>query len=116
MTHLYLNNNQIEQIDYEAFGRSNQPKNNNVKLANNNECFRVKSKLVELDLSNNLIHRIDKETYRGLTFLTKLDLSFNRIKEIVKKEFHYLYSLNHICLNDNQIIKMYRQPIWGAFF
>jgi len=134
LNHLYLNNNQIEQIDYEAFGRSNQPKNNNVKLANNNECFRVKSKLVELNLSNNLIHRIDKETYRRLTLLTKLDLSFklklrlffnnffysiktfNRIKEIVKKEFHYLYSLNHICLNDNQIMQIDPDAFRGLIF
>ena len=68
--------------------------------------FENLEKIVNLDLSYNLIHSIPNNVFGKLNFLTNLNLNNNFFKLIDEKMLFGLYSLINIAVNFNQIISI----------
>jgi Leucine-rich repeat (LRR) protein len=80
---LFLSNNKIMTIGYEAFGRSNL--------------------LNEISLGYQRIDSIGRVDAGGLERLTHLDLSFNNLTSLSQHLFEHLYNLEILLLNDNLV-------------
>lgn len=110
---LFLENNNIEVIERDAFRRMNNLIELHLKsnlIGNLDFVASLPNTLVHLVLSDNMISNIPNDTFAQLTRLFYLDLSDNNIQSISGKPFAGLKKLNVLLLNNNKIGKIENGP------
>ncbi len=120
---LDFSSNQIEAISNLAFDRLNHL--NRLNLANNrlktienlissiSNNERLDRKLTVINLSYNLVEKIDSKFGKQFANLTTLDFHSNRIRFIVNEAFHSLINLNYLNLGGNSLLSISRFHFTG---
>ncbi|XP_068209067.1 toll-like receptor Tollo [Palaemon carinicauda] len=109
LTKLYIRNNSVSVLAPGLFSGLSlllELELSDNKLKNtwvNSETFTDLLRLASLDLSNNLITRLDAATFRNLTNLQVLKLQQNMIDSISDNTFRGLFRLHTLILTDNRL-------------
>ncbi|CRL00177.1 CLUMA_CG013451, isoform A [Clunio marinus] len=110
MQTIYLNNNGISQIPYEALGEMKTLQYIHLQSNNITElpraAFGKLPVVFEVNLHNNQINNISKKAFDGLLQLLTLNLSRNSIETIPNDAFFGLVSLRKMDLSGNFIEKL----------
>lgn len=111
---LFLNENQINYVNREEFYRNGLEHLQRIYLKNSNvsavhkDAFKNLKILVEIDLSENRIERIEKDTFNGNERLRILYLYGNPIKRLIGDQFPFLPHLRTLDMHDCQMVEVDR--------